>query len=297
MASHGKHRGSSGSLGARLGAFASAALVLIAAAPLSAQNAIGFSPDATAELGSGPTAVVADHDVAHANAAGGVTGFLLPPGTLPANVEVAGYAPLPNGNVLLAVDTITALPGLPAGSPAEPRDVVEFAPATGLFSVYFDGAAAGVPAGAAIDAVSVDSALDLQLSFDTTVALPGSNAVDDEDVVEFSSGAFSLVFDGSAAGVANALDLDAVDLLTAPAGWLISFDTSGNVGGVVFDDEDVLRYDTGTNTYTMYFDASLSDPVDWPAADLVAVPEPATPLGLLAGALVLWACARAKRRR
>ena len=86
-----------------------------------AQNPVEFAPDVTAPLGTGPALVVTDNDVAHDDAAGGVTGFLIPPGTLPANVEIAGYHALASGNTALVVDTTTALPGLPAASPAEPE--------------------------------------------------------------------------------------------------------------------------------------------------------------------------------
>ena len=50
------------------------ALALLAAASASAQNAVGFSPDVTKDLGSGPSLVVDDHQVAHQTAAGAVTG-------------------------------------------------------------------------------------------------------------------------------------------------------------------------------------------------------------------------------
>jgi hypothetical protein len=274
--------------------FASALLAVLAPLAAAAQNPVDFAPDVTAPLGTGPALVVTDHDLAHDDAAGGVTGFLIPSGTLPANVEIAGYHPLASGNTLLALDTTTILPGLPAGTPAEPRDVVEYDPATALFSVFFDGSAAGVPASAQIDAVSANGALEPQLSFETSATLPGVGAVDDEDVVVFSGGVFAMVYDGSAAGVPAALDVDAVEPATGPAGFLLSFDTSGTVGAVTFDDEDVVRYDSGLGTYAMYTDASLSDPVDWPRADLVALPEPGALPGLAAAAALL---AGLRRRR
>jgi hypothetical protein len=272
------------------------ALALFVAASAVAQNRVDFAPDITAPLGSAPSLVVNDHNLAHDNAAGGVTGFLIPAGALPANVEIAGYHPLASGITLLALDTTTFLPGLPAGSPAEPRDVVAYTPTTGLFSFFFDGSTVGVPANAHIDALSVNGALEPQLSFDTSVTLPGVGAVDDEDIVVYTGGVFVMAYDGSAAGVASALDVDAIQAMTGPAGFLVSFDTSGSIGALTFDDEDVLRFDSGLGTYAMYFNGSISDPADWPRADLSALPEPSLVSALAAGAALLTGANRWRRR-
>src|SRR5262249_51063496 len=147
-----------------------------------------------------------------------------------------------------------------------------------------------VPSNVHIDAISLNSASELQLSFDITAALPGVGPVDDEDVVVYSGGVFAMVYNGSAAGIASALDLDA--LQAVPGALLVSFDTSGSVAGVTFDDEDVVSYATGPGTYAMYFDGSASDPVDWPHADLTALPEPSGFAGLTAGVAVLAALVR-----
>ena len=62
----------------------------------------------------------------------------------------------------------------------------------------------------------------------------------------------------------------------------MSFDTTGQVGGVVFADEDVLRFD-GTN-WVVEFDGSTANS-DWATADLdaVMVPEPSVGILLMAG--------------
>src|SRR5262245_32520584 len=101
--------------------------------PLAAIAQVDFAPDITAPLGTGPWLVVNDHDLGRDDAAGGVTGYLIPAGTWPANVQIEGYHVLMSGNSLLALDITTALRGLPAGSPAEPRDVVELDPLAGTF--------------------------------------------------------------------------------------------------------------------------------------------------------------------
>jgi len=258
-----------------------------------AQNPVRFSSDITAEIGAVLPKVVTDDDVA-ADGGTGILGYSLPPGTLPPEADVSGYERLPGGDSLLSLDVSVPLPGLPPGTAAEPRDVVRFDPNTLLFAFELDGSAAGVPLGPRIDAVTVNGAGDVIVSFDTSVTLPGPLAVDDEDLVRFAGGVFTLFYDGSASSMPPRLDLDAAHVeLGTPNLWL-SFDGTAKAAGVIFRDEDVLSFDTGTGIYTMYYDGSLSDP-DWAAADVVAVPEPAVVLGLLAGAGLLAVLARARR--
>jgi hypothetical protein len=272
-----------------------AALLLLVAPGAGAQSPVYFSPDITANLGVVLPAVVTDEDVARDDAVGSVTLFL-PPGILPPQADVDGFDLQPSGASLLAVDVTVPLPGLPPGAPAEPRDVVSWDPVTTLFTMVFDGSTLGVPMGARIDAVATDFATgNLLLSFDTTVTLLGVGTVDDEDVVEhLGAGIFAMVFDGSANGVAAGLDLDAANRVWGTDVLQVSFDGSGVLAGVPFDDEDVLDFDLVGATYTMFADSSLSDPVDWPAADLVALPEPGG-AALLAGAVLAGLLGRRRR--
>ena len=250
-----------------------------------------FSPDITAELGTVSPSVVTDEGLAVDDASGTVV--LQPPAGLPPEVDVIAYELEGGGTSLLSFDVTTSLPGLPAGSPAEPRDVVRFDPGTGLFSFAFDGSTSFVPANARVDSVGLHGSGDLLLSFDTTMSLPGIGPVFDEDLVRFTGFLYSMEFDGSANGIDPALDLDGAS--ADAADLLLSFDGSGSVGGVVFDDEDAIRFDTGFATYAMAFDGSASDPSDWPAADLVALPEPAAVPGLAAGALLILGARRVRR--
>jgi hypothetical protein len=266
------------------------ALLLLLGLSAGAQNPVTFSPDVTADLGTVSAAVVAHHRLALDDAAGSVA--LMAPGTLPPHADVTGYEPLASGESLFAFDVTVDLPGLPAGMPAEPRDVVRFDPLSGLFSLEFDGSLEGVLLGAAVDAVGVDEAGDLLLSFDITISLVPVGPVHDEDLVKFAAGAFSLEYDGSAHGIASGLDLDGVSKQLGSDVLLLSFDASGTAAGVDFDDEDALAFDTVLLTYAMHFDGSLSDPTGWPPADLVALPEPGGTTSLLFGvgllALLGW---------
>jgi hypothetical protein len=129
----------------------------------------------------------------------------------------------------------------------------------GAYSVAFDGPAAGLAGGVAIDALATAEDGDLLLSFDVAVALPGGLVADDEDLVPIEGGVFSLVFDGSAEGVATGLDLDAAHRL-ADDNLLLSFDTSGELGGLRFDDEDVLEWSPRPHRFQLSCDGSLLHP-------------------------------------
>ncbi|MEM1206676.1 MAG: hypothetical protein AAGN66_25800 [Acidobacteriota bacterium] len=173
--------------------------------------------------------VIADHVVT-----GEVLGSLvpLPIGALPASVDVAAFHAV-GSDYYLSLDTTAALPG---GVTAEPRDVVRSR--DGRFTVFFDGSAVGLPRGVAIDALVIDENNgDTIFSLDVDAALPDLFAAD-EDLVRFDGGRFELVLDSSAEGASPALDLDAA----ARDGddWIVSFDTSGVVDGVPFDDGDAL---------------------------------------------------------
>ena len=182
-------------------------------------------------------------------------------GPVPAGANLTGYHRLPDGDHLLAFDVTVSLGSLTV----EPRDIVRTDGSS--YSFFFSGAALGIPTGAAIDAIAMIGD-DLLLSFDVDVVLNGLT-FGDADVVRFDGATFSLFFDADAAGVPQGLDLDALHDLDN--GHLsVSFDGSGTVGGVTFDDEDVLAYDPTLDTWALVYDGSAAYP-QWAAADLDAL--------------------------
>ncbi len=236
-----------------------------AATPL---QTVELSPDITVVL-DGVT--VNDENVAHDSRAGVTT--LVDLGSLPGSVDVHDHHLLPGGERLFTVDTTVALP---AGITAAPGDVVRYNGAT--YAVEFDASAAGLPDGVMTDAVTVAGNGDLLLSFDTSV-VAGGLRINDEDLVRFDGATFTLFFDGSIAGVAADLDLDAAHYLTSNGHLLLSFDGSGTAGGVDFEDEDVLEYNPATGTWEMAYDGSVEQP-NLSVADLDAVDaEPLLPTG------------------
>ncbi len=249
-----------------------------------AQDAVSFSPDTTVEL-SGST--FEDQEVAKDNQLGTV--ILAPLGVLPNASDVSAYHHLANGDQLYSLDTTAELGG---GLIASPADVVRFDGVND--TLEFDASAEGIPDGVIVDAVGVHSSGDLVLSFDTTVDL-GAVTADDEDLVRFDGVTFSLLFDGSSEGVPAGLDLDGAE--ARPGGLLwASFDGSGSLGGVDFDDEDILEFDPSGPSWTVVYDGSAVH-ATLAAADVVAVPEPSIWLMLITGLGGLLVLHRVRGRR
>jgi hypothetical protein len=249
--------------------------LLLSAIPVMAQEVVSASPDVTIDLGA--SVIAADEDVAIDNQLGIV--MLEDLGAVPDASDVIALGLDVNGNRLIAFDITTPLAG---GVIARPGDVIRYDGAS--YSIEFDASAAGIPMGVMTDAASL-AAGGLLLSFDTTVDLGGGLVAADEDLVVWDGSSFSLRFDGSAEGLDAALDIDAAQDLGGGV-LAMSFDTTGEVGGTVFDDEDVLRFD-GT-AWTIEFDGSAANS-NWAAADLdaVMVPEPSVGLLLLFGSMGL----------
>jgi hypothetical protein len=82
------------------------------------------------------------------------------------------------------------------------------------FGRVFDGTANGLPGNADVDALSVLADGHYLFSFNATkTRLPGIGDVEDEDIVEFNNGVWSLYFDGTENDLtAGGHDLDAISL-------------------------------------------------------------------------------------
>jgi hypothetical protein len=116
----------------------------------------------------------------------------------------------------------------------------------------------GLPTGANVDGFDRVDDSHFYLSFTGQVTVPGIGTVQDEDVVYFNAGTWSLYFDGSVHGLGgnNDLDLDAISVV----GTTLYFSTVGNanppgVGGSA-DDADIYSWD-GT-AYNRVVDASAA---------------------------------------
>ncbi len=217
-----------------------------------------ISPDITVSLAG---QLVSDENVGDDGLGGTVS--LVSIGSIPPNASLSAYHLLESGDQLFALDTAAKLGG---SFDAGPQDVVRYDGAD--YSLEFAGAGFGIPAGARIDALSVNGNGDLLLSFDISLSLDGHLIVD-EDLVAFDGANFSLFFDGSIAGINPALDLDAAHFLATNNVLILSFDGSGVASATPFSDEDLLQYDLTTPAWAMAYEGSVQHP-GWVAADLDA---------------------------
>ncbi|RFF26818.1 hypothetical protein DZK25_11095 [Wenzhouxiangella sp. 15181] len=215
-----------------------------------------FSSDDTVDLGG---TVLADEALAADGGSGAVS--VLDLGAVPAEADVTAYYANDNGDALFALSVAVEL----GGQRFRAGELIHYD--GNAYVSEFDPLAKGVPRGVEIDAVSVLGG-DLLLSFDTAVDL-GGTFVADEDLVRFDDPGFSNQFDLSDFGAASSLDVDAAHYEASETTLYVSFEGSGEIDGVTFRDQDVLKLDATTAAWNMDFDASAADP-GWSAVGLDA---------------------------
>jgi hypothetical protein len=224
--------------------------------------AVDLSNDLTWTAGA---ATIDDEGVARVTLPAVVSAISL--GALPGAADVSAYHALDDGRALFALDTFVDLGG---GVTAGPEDLVTWDGSA--FALFLDGSGAGIPAGSGIDAVArrrqAGTAATL-VSFDVTTLLPGGLTVEDEDLAAWDGVAWTSEFDGSGNGVPEALDLDGFDRDPENGTRYFSFDSSGQILGVDFDDEDVVAFDGFV--WSLAFDASVALEASFAAGDLDAL--------------------------
>ncbi len=244
--------------------------------PTMAPEALGqnvdVSPDTTVSLSG---TLVGRDKGATDNQAGSVIS-IGEPFTLPPGADLTALDRLPEGflfspDITVNIQDVVIEPGDVAIYTTNPP-LLPSTPAR-IPKLLFSAADEGLPGGVHVDAVSRESNGSLLISFDTTVAYDGAT-YDDEDVAQVPAvGAATKIFDGSTQGVPEGADLDGLHRDLPSGTLLVSFDVSGSVGGVGFDDEDVMRFTPGPNTWSKFYDGVDEHP-EWNAADLDATSTP-----------------------
>ena len=212
--------------------------LLLGFATASAQT-IYVSPDVPVDLGGGHRQAF---DVVSLTMAGGGASSLLFDGT------ASGLQPTTNINALEvqadgALLFSTDAPIRVTGVWYEPRDVVRWDPAAGLFSLVLDGSGVGIPEGADIDALSRSSPTELVISFDSSVYL-GTPYLPSDLIRYDTLGGFSTYWDSASAGLGAEDNLNAVAVIS-PTRFYASFDAPVAFGGDVVLPHEIASWDGG----------------------------------------------------
>ena len=115
-----------------------------------------------------------------------------------------------NGQLYFSTDNNNVPSG--AGGSGDDADIYRWDGGSNYTRVW-DASAHGVSNNADVDGLSLVDATHFYLSFNADTTITGLGAVQDEDVVYYNAGAWSVYFDGTARGLTNGnQDLDAIDV-------------------------------------------------------------------------------------
>ena len=142
---------------------------------------------------------------------------------LGSTVLVVNTPPPPFPGLYFSTFGNTAVPTV--GGTADDADIYNWNGTA--YSRVFDASVAGLPGNANVDGYDRVDATHFYLSFSAAnTAVPGLGNVQDEDVVYYNNGTWSVYFDGTAQGMtAGGQDLDAISIV----GGILYFSTTGNV--------------------------------------------------------------------
>ena len=140
------------------------------------------------------------------------------------------------------------------------------------FNLVFDAVAYGIPDGVNIDGLAMVSPTEFYISLVGNWDIPGPDTAQDEDVIHYNNGVWSIYFDGTAQGLTtNSQELNAIDVVDG----ILYFSTLGNgtVPGVADpDDADIYSWDG--NSFSRVFDASANGLSDFATIDGLSVVSP-----------------------
>ncbi len=174
---------------------------------------------------------------------------------LPGNPPVDALHGMDGGDWLLSVQVPTDL----GGTTYDPRDLVRFDGVS--YTLFFDGAANGIPVGANVDAAFLDGgdAGDPVVSFDAPATV-GGTTFGPADLVRFATGGASLFFDAGAAGVPAGRDVSGADQLGA--GVALTFDVPTDLAGTTYLPGELVEWD-GAGFSLLHADAA------WPLSSRI----------------------------
>jgi len=229
----------------RRGTPAAWVLVVALSAPALAVS-YHVSPDVPATLGGAtflPSEVARNDNGAYASAL-----------ALPAGAAIDAVYRMGNGDWLFSLAAPTTLPD---GVTYEPRDVVRYG--GGAYALFLDGATAGIPPGANIDALflAAGDPADVVVSFDAPVTLQGTT-YEPADLVRLLDNQWSIFLDASLTNPPIPLPTNVTGAGEAPSGFLVlTFDVPTTLGATTYLPGELVQY--AGATFSLYY----ADPA-WP---------------------------------
>lgn len=142
------------------------------------------------------------------------------------------------------------------------EDIVAFDPATGLFSMYFDGSVCGL-ANANLDDFDILPNGHLIFTLRTPFTIPGLGDVEDADIIEYTPdptgcGPFAFKLKGADIGLTQGSE--DIDALGVAADGTILVSTIGTArvpsatGELEVRDQTLIKFDEATGLWSLYFD-------------------------------------------
>ena len=188
---------------------------------------------------------------------------------LPTGTPVGALHQMCSGAWLFSVEAPTELPP-GSGMVFDPRDVIRYDGTA--YTLFFGGAAAGIPAGSRVDSLFLDGGdtADLVLGFDVPTAL-GAAVYEPADLVRFSSPTFTLYFDASTTTPPIPAGTDVTGAARFAPGVVLTFDVPTTLGASTFRPGELVSWN-GT-----VFASYAADP-GWPISSrLDGLSLPAAP--------------------
>jgi hypothetical protein len=163
---------------------------------------------------------------------------------------VMSYSPAHAISIILSTNAMATLGGLTF----QQDDLVQYDPATNVATLFFNGDDEFLANDEDIDAVFLLANGNIVLSTRADATL-GGLAFEPEDMVEYNvaTNVASLYFDGDAEFGIPEENIDAFDIL-ANGNVILSTADAAILGGLSFEQEDMVEYNMLTNTASLYFD-------------------------------------------
>lgn len=138
----------------------------------------------------------------------------------------------------------------------QPADIVCYHQSASQFKMYFNGSTNGVSESTQINALSIPTDGDIWFSPNGSPDIPGIDNVENEDVLRYRNGSFSLVLQGSLYGELGETKVTALDVESSNQIYLSPSQTSNLGVSQPIADEDMVGLNISTGAFSDFFDAS-----------------------------------------